>query len=272
MNRAQIPRPRAQVFADVEDYRAGGPRQPRAALDSEALQARHAECLAHLLRAPVGLEAEVVQERHGLGVDYVSENVVPDCERRVVRPLFGGLFGQEDFLGVERRKHGKEVLRGVELGAIEFARADFKPRGEEVVGFVDVHREDVVAAAAVELRVLHHSPWGDYAGNRAFYELARHGRFVLVANRDFAVARENFRQILVDDMVRNPRHWVVLPLCERDSQQARAVNRVVVEHFVEVAESEEQERVFGERIFHTPVLLEHRRRFFGFCHFFTKYA
>lgn len=256
---------RARRFSShVEDYRARGPRQPRAALYAETVEARDRHSLLNLRRAPLGLEAEVVQKGDRARVEHAPENRLPRRELRIRRPFARGVLGQQNLLGVERRKHRQEILWGVELRAIEFAGAHLHPRGVEPAGAVYVDGENVVAAAAVELGVLHHRPGRDYPRDRPFYELSRDGGLVLVADGDLFVARQNLREILVYDVVRYARHGVVLPLGERNPEQARTLDGVVVKHFVKIPEPEKQEGVFRQRIFHAPILFEHGGGLFRF--------
>ena len=207
-----------------------------------------------------------MQERYRADVNHASEKRVPRHEARLFGPIVGSVFGQDYFARVARRNYRQKIFGAVELSAIELARAKVHPRRIEAKAGVYVERHYEIALAAVQLAVFDCRAGREYAADRTLHEFARARKFVLLADRNLSSRRENVGQVLFGGVVWNARHGVVLPLCERYSQYARAFHGIVIEHFIEVAQAEHEQGVVGKRIARFPVLLHHGRHFFLFSH------
>ena len=68
---------------------------------------------------------------------------------------------------------------------------------------------------------------------------------------------EDFLHVRGRGVVGDARHRLARALREGQAQNLRAALRVVAEHFVEVAEAEQKQRVWRQRAAHLHVLLHH---------------
>ena len=95
------------------------------------------------------------------------------------------------------------------------------------------------------------------------HELAGTGGLLLVTDRHFAAGGEQPVHVIVQRVVRNAGHGDVLPLGEGETEQPRSGRGILIEHFEEIAEAEEQQRAGREAALDLRILLHHRRLSLG---------
>ncbi len=123
---------------------------------------------------------------------------------------------------------------------------------------VPTERRQVVAATRVELRILQRRTGCQDAGEPAAHELAGDGGFQLVADRDLPAGGQEPIHVCRGGVVRQARHRRLMALRERQPEHLGGDLGVMTEDFVEVTETEEQDRAFREFIAELTVLPLHR--------------
>ena len=166
-------------------------------------------------------------------------------------------FGQDDFAGRDRMKQREQTRRAAVCSETEISRRDVEPGGMPTL-LVPTERGQVVAATGVELRVLQGRARGQDAGQSATHELTGDGGFQLVADRDLPAGSQEPIHVSRGGVVRKAGHRRLVPLRERQPEHLRGDLGVMSEDFVEVAETEEQDRAFREFVAELTVLPLHR--------------
>jgi hypothetical protein len=144
---------------------------------------------------------------------------------------------------------GGHEIAGGQIGQSEsenFSR--LVNRGEEIIAFRRQHAFVEVGARAEDL--------GDFA----FDQLAGPRFLHLIANGDLASGPEQSADVGIGGMERNAAHGHGAAAGEGDIKQLRAGLGVFEEHFVEVTQPEQQQRVFGQFVLDATILRHHGRQ------------
>ena len=168
----------------------------------------------------------------------------------------GGFHRMHDLGGAEAFEFGEERglgfdFRGEEIagGQIHEREAEVFPGGtnggEKVVFLRDEHSFIEVRAGRENL------------GDLAIDEFAGLGFLGLLADGDLASGSKQATDVRVRRVMRQAAHRNAIARGEGEIDQLRASLRVLEEHFVEVAEAEEQERVLGQFAFDAAILGHH---------------
>ena len=235
-----------EILAEVMQHRAHGADRSGAMLQAEAIQRRHLEMLAHGEHRRLRREHPVVVgDDDGKSVlqqlkqlarlrridDLRRAQPLQFCEQRSGAWQFGGLEAA-----------GGQIHQGESVNFTGDTHG-----GEEVVALGDKHPFIEVRAGREDLRDL------------TFDELAGAGFFNLIADGDLASGLENARDVTVGGMEGDAAHRDDAALGERDVEQLRAALRVLEEHLVEIAEAEQQQRIFRQLAFDAAILRHHGR-------------
>ena len=117
---------------------------------------------------------------------------------------------------------------------------------------------EVVVARCVQLRGVERGAGTENAGELTTDEFTGLGGLGLVADGDFLAGGEELGDVIVERDGRESGHRVVLALGECEAEDLGGDYGVLEEELKEVAEAEEQQRVFGQPALHLKVLLHHR--------------
>ena len=221
-----------------------------------------------------GLDAEVVLEEGGgvvgeEGVGVVGEGGGEGGEGGV----FGEVAGVEEFGGGEAVEFVEEAgavgvfgegeLAGGVVGAGK-APAFLFPAGDEVDG-----GEVVVAAVVEEVEVVD-GAGGDDLADFALDDLAGLGLGGLLGDGDALAGLEEAGDVALGGVVGDAAHGDGVALGEGGVEDGGGLLGVLEEHFVEVAEAEEEEDVGGQGAAHGLILRHHGGElpgsFFRACH------
>ena len=166
-------------------------------------------------------------------------------------------FRNENFARTQRLKRGEQRFAFPRCGDAKFRRRNIEPCGVKP-GAVVVERENVVVAFRVELRIVERRSRRNDSDESAFDELARRGRFRLLANGNFYTGVERFLQIGLHGVIRHARKRRSRAFREREPEQLRPALRVRTEHFIKIPDTEKQQRIGRELVSKFPILLDHR--------------
>ena len=233
--------------------RGGGARQP---LEDRGVE-RGTERARQLDRRIAVVDRGPRQAREG-DLDHVGERPVgvTAAEHQLARGDAADLFDQD--------------LRAGGLHRLEVAGGDIE-KGEPVAAAgVPDHRRHVAGGARIERLLVEHHARRDHPNHVALDDPARDlGVLELLAERDAVAEVGQLGHVRAHRVVRHAAHGdrVLLPLVargERQIEDAGRVDRVVVEHLVEVAQPEQHD---GVRIPRLDVeVLAHQRGGRGSLH------
>jgi len=184
------------------------------------------------------------------------------------------LLGRDDDLGgMHASEFVGELLGVAKLGNFEIAGGQVNEREAEAAGVGAEGGKEVVAGGVEELAVEVRAGAEDL-GDVAVDEFARLGFFELVADGDFTSVFEESADVVFGGVVRDAAHGDAVAGGEREVEKPGDGLGVVKKHLVEIAETEQQERVGRNLVFDAAVLLHHGREAVGLCragHVFMNY-
>ena len=197
------------------------------------------------------------------GVGIVRE-VVPK-----VTEVFSLVFGDEKFGGGEAGEFVFEMLAVCELSNGELT-SGVVGAGEAEEGFFSgAAREggsEVVVFGVIEEREIIDGGGGDDLGDFSLYDFSGLGLAGLFCDGDTFVRFDEFCDVALSGVMRDPTHGDVISLGKGDVEDASRGLGVLKEHFIEVAEAIEKKDVFRQGSPHGHVLSHHGGQFFFSCH------
>lgn len=230
------------------------------ALDPEPVEGVHAEAPAQLLRCQLLVEEPVGPERQARAVGAGDGSSLPR-------------LGEEQFRGLEAGELGLQRSRG-DAGGQEFAGGRVGSGESDRPGAGLVPRacqcDEEVVAVGDEERVRERGARCDRLDDLAPHESLRLGGVLdLLADGDAMAHADQTLDVLVLGAHRHAREGhvpgaAVVSRGQGEPQQFGARLRVLVEHFVEIADAEEDQRVRMARLGLTPLL--HERGFVRLRH------
>ena len=262
---AQVLGLRAQVVRRVEDEGACGTEPGVVARQAEALEVQDADRLGDDARPRRCLKAVPRKFGERSPRDEPMQRVHRGLIVRGGLPAFDLALGDQDLRRVERSEDGQKVLDPGGGRHLEFPGRELRPRGVEAV-LSKGNRAQVPVVRGLELVCRERCAGAQDAGQLAPDQLARLGGLVLVADRDLLSRGEELPDVGVRRVVGEARHGVLLPLGQREAEDARGDDRVVEEELVEIAQAEQEEGVPRQPAPHLEVLPHHRGHFLGLGH------
>ena len=239
-----------QFLRNVVKHRAGGADGHLFSIAAEAGQRMHVEVPGQQVVRRRVLEGPILAGTHEAG-GRAGEQA---GEARVVLLLLrhDALRGRVTHQVVAQRGQISALFDPEDAGGeIEQREAKSFP--------VAADAGEVVVAAGLEDVLLEHGTGRDDPRHFAAHDAAGNGRiFHLIADGDFLPRADELREVEVGGVIRNAAHRVGLPLGERDIEDGRRFLGVLEEHFVEVAQAEEEDRVRRQFALDAPVLAHHR--------------
>ena len=216
-------------------------------------------------RRVVGGEAEAIErsEVEPAGEFFGGEAGIelPALARRAQDPLFErdvALLRHNHFGGCEPAERLGEPVGG---DGLEQKLSGRKIEGRHAAGgFANGHRDQPVVAGARSPVFVEKGTRSDRLDHGALDNpLGEPGVLHLLTDRDAKALRDELPQIAGGGLDRDTRERDAVAACgQRDVQRARSDLRVLVEHLVEIAHPEEEDRVGVTRL-DLPVLGEERR-------------
>ena len=179
--------------------------------------------------------------------------------------ILGLLLGNDALVRIETTQFVSHGIRGRNGFPPE------EPRGQIDHGDAKPFANPAYACQEVVLRGVEHATFcngarrhnpRDFAANNA---LGCGRIFHLVADGHLESGTHHLGKIAVECVVRNATHGCVVAFRERDIQRRRGGLRVIEEHLVEVAETEEEDHILRHLALDAPVLAHHRCQFLA-CH------
>ncbi|MPM35347.1 hypothetical protein SDC9_81938 [bioreactor metagenome] len=241
----------AQILRRVIKHRR---RRPEAAAQipaAETVERHHLKMAAQRVGGEFGGENPVVK--------FGEEHLI--AHRRELAVEFPAFELAARHQTLPRRKPGEFALRRRavgEFGHLEFPGADVKRR-QRIVALAEIERHQKIADRRIEHARIDDRARSDDPGDRAFDDALGQLRILeLLRDGDLDPGIEQARQLRVKRVIGKSAHGIALPLGQRQLHQRAAPHRVVEEHFVEVPEPEEQNRILGDIGLGRAVLLHHR--------------
>lgn len=202
-----------------------------------------------------GLDAEMVAEEVGGLGEIESEGIVRSQGNGEVGGCGVVAVWHKEFAGLEAGELVGELGGRGDFREAEFAGAEVKP-GEAAGFFSGADGGEVVVAVFLESEIIERAGAED-AGDFAADELAGGDFADLVANGDAFAGFDEFGHVGAGAVVGDAAHGDVAAFGEGDVEEGRGLAGVVEEHFVEVAEAEEEEGVGGKLAADVLVLAHH---------------
>ena len=205
----------------------------------------------------------------GEGPVVELEGDIACAERAFEHALLAALV--EDFLRCEGGHELVDVVGGA-FGDEELAGADVE-EGHAAGLSAEVYGAEEVVLAMVEHRVGHGDAGGDELGDTALDECLRHLRvFELVADGHTFACPDELRQVGVEGVIGEAGHGgalggpglAVVPPCQGDAENLGSNDGIVGIRLVEIAATEQQQRLGVLRL-EVVELFHHRCERF-FCH------
>ena len=229
-------------------------------IDTKALKVEHAECFHHALCA--GGSVKMVVRNRGKRTT-VTQVLVQLVEGRVtVRepPLLCGVLGHENFAWVNPLKYSEELFGGRLRGEMKLPGRQIEPRRVEALP-IGMEGEQKVVSLCVDLCVRQAGAGRDDASQLPLNELARCGRFHLVADGNLDPLVEQLLNIVIRCMKGDARHRHAVPMGEGDAKQFGAPFGILEKDFIEIAQTKQQQRIIRELGTNFVPLLHHRGEF-----------
>jgi hypothetical protein len=176
-------------------------------------------------------------------------------------------LGDDDFGGVDAAEGIAQSLRRGEFAGEEFPGGEVESR--DAISNAAVRRTDrgdggeEVVLLGLELAGVEDAAGREDLRDLALHDLARLGRFHLIADGDAAAGFEELRDVALGGVVGHAAHGHPLPLREGEIEQARALLGVGEKQLVEIAQPEEEHGVGRDFALEPVILLHHRREDIG---------
>ena len=176
-----------------------------------------------------------------------------------------GLFlGQDALVGAEPAQAVPEGINGGEGLPVEQSHRKIQ-NGETVSLFRQVDPRQEIVTLGVEDIALGNGSRRHHAGDVPLHDALGGGRiFNLITDRNLHAGADEFGQVALRGMVGNPAHRHVVALGQGNIKHGGGALGVIEEHLVEIAKTEEQNRIVRDTGANAPILLHHRSLFL--CH------